>query len=55
MVVSEHPKVIEGRQRLIATDFLESEEEGEDSSIDNDDAALDEEYGSGLVGAGVTE
>ena len=54
-VVNEHPDVIEGRQQLISVDVIDSEEAAEDSSIDNDDAALDEEDGSGLLGAGVTE
>ena len=37
---------------MIATDVLESEEEDEDGSIDNDGSASDEEYdiGSGEVG-----
>ena len=49
-----HPEVIEGRQRLIVVGVLDSEEAADDASIDHDDAALDEEDGSGLVGAGVT-
>ena len=53
MVASEHPEVIEGRRRLIATDVLESEEEADDGSIDNDGAALDEEYDSGSGETGV--
>ena len=40
MVASEHPELIEGRRRLIATDVLESEEAADDGSIDNDGAAL---------------
>ena len=36
-------------------DVLNSEEASEDAYIDNGSAALDEEYKSGLVGAGVTE
>ena len=55
MVSKEHPKVIEGRQWLISVDFIDSEEEAEDASIDNDCAALDKEDGSGLVGADVIE
>ena len=55
MVAKYHPEVIEGRRRLIAVDFLDSEEASEDASIVHDDAAFDEEDGSGLVGAGVTE
>ena len=55
MVATEHPEVIEGRRRLITVDVIDSEEEAEDASIVHDDAALDEEGGSGLVGAGVTE
>ena len=34
---------------------LDSEEAAEDASIVLDDAAFDEEDGSGLVGAGITE
>ena len=55
MVAKEHHKVIEGRQRLIAVDVLDSEEAAEDASIVHDDAALDEEGGISLLGAGVTE
>ena len=40
---------------MIAVDVLDSEEAAEDASIIHDDAALDEEYGSGLVVEGVTE
>ena len=47
--------MIEGRRRLISVDVLDSEEAAEDYSIDYDSAALDEEDGSGLVGAGVIE
>ena len=36
-------------------DVLNSEEASEDAYIDNGSAALDEEYKSGLVGAGVTK
>ena len=50
-----HPEAIDWRQQLIAVDVLDSEDEAEDGSIDHDDAALDEDDGSGLVGAGVTE
>ena len=39
---------------MIDVDVLESEETAEDESIDHDGAALDEEDGSGLVGAGLT-
>ena len=42
MVASEHPEVIEGRRRLIATDVPDSEESAEDGSIGNDGAASDE-------------
>ena len=42
MVANKHPEVIEGRQRLIAVDVLESEEAYEDASIDKDDANFDE-------------
>ena len=53
MVVSEHPKVIERRWRLIDPNVLDSEEAAEDGSIDNDGAALNEDYESGLGDAGV--
>ena len=55
MVEKEHDEVIEDRRRLISVDVLDSEEADEDASINHDGAALDEEDGSGLVGAGVTE
>ena len=55
MVAKEHPKVIKRRRRLIDVGVLDSEEAAEDAAIDHDDSALDEEDGSGLVGAGVTE
>ena len=55
MVAKGHPEVIEGRQWLIAVDVLDSEEAAEDASIDHDGDTLDGDYGSGLVGAGVTE
>ena len=55
MVEKEHPEVIEERRRLIAVDVLEAEEVAKDASIVHDDADFDEEDGSGLVGAGVTE
>ena len=55
MVAKEHTEVIEGRRRLIDVDVLDSEEAAEDYYIVHDDAALDEEYGIYLVGAGVTE
>ena len=55
IVAKEHPEFIEGRRRLIDVDVLESEEAAEDASIVHDDADFDEEDGSGLVGAGVTE
>ena len=55
MVAKEHPEVIEGRRRLINVDVLDSGEAAEDASIDHDDADLDEDDGSGLVGEGVTE
>ena len=40
---------------MIAVDVLESEDAAEDASIVQDDAAFDEEDGSGLVGANFTE
>ena len=55
MVAKEYPEVIEGRRQLIGVDVLDSEEAAEDSYINHDDADMDEEDGSGLVGAGVTE
>ena len=55
MVAKYHPEVIEGRRRLIAVDFLESEETAEDASIVHDDAAEIEEDGNGLVGGILTE
>ena len=55
MLTKEHPEVIGGRQQLIYVDVLDSEEASEDAYIDHDYAALDEDDGSGLVGAGVTE
>ena len=54
MVAKDYPEVIDGRRRLIAVDILDPEETADDASIVHDDAAFDEEYGSGLVGAGVT-
>ena len=48
MVASEHPEVIGGRRRLIATDVLDSEEAAEDGSIDDGGAALDKEDESAL-------
>ena len=36
-------------------DVLDSEEAAEDASVVHDNAAFDEEDGSGLVGAGVIE
>ena len=55
VVAKDHPEVIEGRRRLIDVDVLDSEEAAEDASIVHDDADFDEEYGSGLLGADVTE
>ena len=55
MVAKEHPEAIEGRRKFIAVDVLYSEESDEYDSIGNDGTALDEENGSGLLGAGVTE
>ena len=53
MVVSEHPKVFEGKRRLTVTDVLDSEEKSDYGSIDNGGADLDEEDDSGLEEAGV--
>ena len=44
-----------GGRRLIAVDFLDSEEAAEDASIVHYDDAFDEDYVSGLVGAGAIE
>ena len=55
MVEMKHPDVIDGRHWLIDVDVIDSKEAAEDASINHDDAALYEEDGSGLVGAGVTE
>ena len=55
MVAKDHPEVIEGRRRLVSVDILDSEEAAEDASIFRYDAAFDEEDGSGLVGACVTQ
>ena len=55
MVAKEHPEVIEGGRRLINVDVLDSEEAAEDAYIVHDYADFDEEDGSGLVGASVTE
>ena len=55
MVAKEHPEMIERKQLLVAVDVLDSDEVAEDASIDHYSAALDEEDGSGLLGAGVTE
>ena len=55
MVAKKHPEAIEGKRRLIAVDVLDYKEAAEDASINHDDAYLDEEDGSGLAGAGVTE
>ena len=55
MIAKEHPEMIERKQLLIAVDVLDSEQAAEDYSIDHDGAALDEDDGSGLLGAGVTE
>ena len=55
MVVKEDPGVIEGRRRLIAVGFIDSQQAYEDAAINYYDSALNEEDGSGLVGSGVTE
>ena len=55
MVAKEHPEVIGGRQRLIDVGVLDSEEAAEDDSLDHDGDVSDEEYGSSLVGEGVTK
>ena len=54
MIAKEHPEVIEGRQRLIAVDILDTEEADEDYSIDHDGDDSDEDDGSVLIGLGVT-
>ena len=53
MVASEHPEVFEERRRLIATDAPDSEESGQDGSINNSGYASDEEGESGLRETGV--
>ena len=53
MVANEHPGVIEGRQRFIATGVIDSQEEDEDGFIDNYGADLDEEDESVSVEEGV--
>ena len=59
IVASEHPEVIEGRQRLISKDVIDSDEAAEDFFIDNNGAALyeEDESGSGelVVISGVTQ
>ena len=55
MASKEHTELIEGRGLLIGVYFPDFEEADEDDSIDHDRAASDEEDGSGLIGAGVTE
>ena len=40
---------------MISVDVFDSEEEAEDDSFVHDDVDLDEDYGSSLVGTGVTE
>ena len=40
---------------MIAVDVIDSEDAAEDTSIFHNDAALDEDYGRCLLGAGVTE
>ena len=42
MAAKEHPEVIEGRQRLIVVDVLESEDASEDAPINHDGVVLDE-------------
>ena len=49
MVASEHPEVIEGRRRLIVTDFIDPRDPDMDGSIDDDGDDLDEEDRSGSV------
>ena len=39
MVAKDHPEFIDGRQRLIAVDVLDSEEAAEYASIVHDDAS----------------
>ena len=48
-----HPAVIEGLQLLIAVNVIDSEKAAEDYYINHDGADSYQEYGSGLVGAGV--
>ena len=53
MSAKEHPAVIEGMQLLIAVNVIDSEKAAEDYYINHDGADSYQEYGSGLVGAGV--
>ena len=55
MLATQHPEVIEGRRWLFAVDITDSDEAAEDAYINNDDASMDEEDGSGLVRAGAIE
>ena len=55
MVAKEHSEAIGERRWLISVDVLDCEETDEDAIIVHDDADLDEEDGSGLLGVGVTE
>ena len=55
MLAKEHPEAIGGRRRLIDVDVTDSVEAVEDASIYHYGDDLNEEDGSGLVGAGVTE
>ena len=53
MVATEHPELIEGRRRLIATDVIDYEEAVEYGLIDNSGSDQDEQYDSGLGETGV--
>ena len=48
MVASENPEVIEGRQRMILTDVLDSKKAYEYGSIDDDVSDSDKEDEIGL-------
>ena len=52
MLAKQHPEMIEGRRWLFAVDITDSGDASEDASINNYDASMDEEDGSGLVRAG---
>ena len=54
MVANKYSEVIEPRRQLLSVDVLEYEEVAEYAFIDHYGAALYEEGGRSLIGAGVT-